>query len=112
MAVQSGGWGCSGIHDHFGADPASSQNPAHRGAADLKVAGNFGFADPCPMQFPNLCRMESGGNGPTQPFSILPSLSQASPSPLAQNLSFELGEDRQQAGHGATSGRGQVQRLR
>jgi hypothetical protein len=111
MAVQRSGWGCRSIHDHFGANPASSQNPAHRGAADLKAAGDFGFADAGAMQFPNLSGMECGGNGPAQLFAILPGLNQASASPFPQNLSFKLSEDRQQSGHSSPSGSSQIQRL-
>jgi hypothetical protein len=53
MAVQSTGCGCSSIHDHFGADPASSQNPADRCPADLQSPGALGFADTVAMQFPD-----------------------------------------------------------
>jgi hypothetical protein len=91
MAVQSIGWGCNSIHNHFGADPASAQNSAHRGAADLKAAGDFGFADPSPTQFPNLGRMESGGDGPAQPLAVLSGVGQASPRSFPQNLPFEFG---------------------
>ena len=51
------------------------------------------------------------GCWPTQPFSALARMGQASSRPFAQDLPFELGEDRQQAGHGATGGCGQIQRL-
>jgi len=95
MAVQSSGWGSSSIHDHFGADPASSQNPAHRGAADLKAARDFGLADAVAMQFPDFGRVYGRGCRPSQTFPVQPSLGQASPSSLPQNLPFELGEDGQ-----------------
>ena len=38
-------------------------------------------------------------------------MSQASSRSFAQDLPFELGEDRQQSGHRTTGGRGQIQRL-
>jgi len=82
--------GLQSLHDHFGADPASSQNPAHRCPADLKTAGDFGFADPGAMQFPDFRRMYGRGCRPSQPFPVLPRMGQASPSPFPQNLSFKL----------------------
>jgi hypothetical protein len=92
MAVQSSGWGCSGIHDHFGADPVSSQNPANCGAPDLQPAGDFGFADAGAMQFSDFRGMHCRSCRPTQPFPVLPRMGQPDPRSLSQNLSFELGE--------------------
>jgi|SRR5271156_5446861 len=110
IAVQSDGWGC--IHDHFGAEPASSQNPAHRGAADVKAAGDFGFAHASAVQLPDFRSVNGRGSRPTQPFPTLPGLSQPSSSPLPQNLPFELGENGEQSSHRATGWRGQVQCFR
>ncbi len=77
----------------------------------MQAAGDFGFADAGAMQFPDFRSVYSHGCGPTQPFAVLPSVGQASPGSFPQNLSFELGEDCQQAGHRTTGGRCQVQRL-
>jgi hypothetical protein len=41
----------------------------------LQTPGDFRFADASPMQFPNLSRMKSGGNGPAQSFANLPGVS-------------------------------------
>ena len=48
---------------------------------------------------------------PTQALAVLPGVRQASTHPLAQDLPFELGEHRQQAGHRATGWCGQIQRF-
>jgi hypothetical protein len=63
------------------------------------------------MQFPDFRSMYGRGCRPTQPFSVLPRLGQASPSPFPQNLSFELGENGKQASHRSTGRAGQIQRL-
>ena len=63
------------------------------------------------MQFPDLGSLEARSRRPAQSFAVLPGVRQASPSSFPQNLPFELGEDRQQAGHRATGRRGQIQRL-
>jgi hypothetical protein len=41
-----------------------------------------------------------------KPFAVVSRMRQASPSSFSQDLSFEFGEDRQQAGHRATGRRG------
>ena len=43
------------------------------------------------MQFPNLSRVESRSQRPTQPFVVQPGLGQAGPSSFPQNLPFKLG---------------------
>jgi hypothetical protein len=63
------------------------------------------------MKFPDLRSIYGRGCRPTQPFPILPRLGQASPSPFSQNLSFELGENSEQASHRSTGRAGQIQRL-
>jgi len=63
------------------------------------------------MQFPNLGGVQSRGHRAAEAFAILPGMGQASPRSLSQNLSFELGEYGQQAGHRSTGRRGQVQCL-
>jgi hypothetical protein len=63
------------------------------------------------MQFPDFRSVYGRGCRPTQPFPVLPRMGQASSSSLPQNLSFELGENREQTGHRATSWRGQIQCL-
>ena len=61
------------------------------------------------MQFPDFGSVQSGGCGPTQCFAILPSVSQSSASSFPQNLSFELCENGQQAGHRSPCRSGQIQ---
>jgi len=39
------------------------QDTAHRGAADVEPACDFGFAHPDAAQFANLIRMQGGGDG-------------------------------------------------
>ena len=63
------------------------------------------------MQFPYVGGMESGCHWSAQSFAVQPSVGQASSSSFPQNFPFKLGEERQKAGHGAASGRGQIQRL-
>ncbi len=63
------------------------------------------------MQFPDFGSMDRRSYRPTQPFPVLPRMSQAGSRSFAQDLSFELGENRQQSGHRSTGGRGQIQRL-
>jgi len=89
----------------------SAQNPANRGAADFQPSGDFGFADAGAAQFPDFRSVCGRSCRTTQPFAVFPRMSQASPGPFPQNLSFELGEYCEQAGHGATSWRSQIQRL-
>ena len=42
-------------------------------------------------------------------FAVLPCVSQTGADAFAQDLAFELGEHREQSGHGATCGRGQIE---
>ena len=46
-----------------------------------------------------------------QAFPVLPCVGETGTDAFAKNLAFKLGEDREQAGHGSTSGRGQIERL-
>jgi hypothetical protein len=71
------------------------QDTAHRGAADVETACDFGFAYACAAQFADLIGMQGGRNRSAQTFAVLPGVSQAGANSLAQNLSFELGEDGQ-----------------
>ena len=61
----------------------SGQNPANRSAADLQLAGDVELADAGAVQFPDFRSVCGRSCRTTQPFAILPGLSQASPSPLA-----------------------------
>ena len=63
------------------------------------------------IQLPNLDGPKARRHWPAELFTVLPGVRQARPRSFPQNLPFELGEDRQQAGHGAAGGRGQVQCL-
>ena len=63
------------------------------------------------MQFPNLGSMHRRGRRPAETLPDLPRMRQTSPRSLSQNLSFELGENGEQARHGASGWRGQVQCL-
>ena len=63
------------------------------------------------MQFPDFPSVYGRGCRPTQPFPVLPRMRQARPGSFAENLSFKLGEYREQASHGATGWRGQIQRF-
>src|SRR5664279_1780398 len=63
------------------------------------------------MKFPDFRTVNGRGGRPTQPFPVFPSMGQASPSSLTQDLPFEGGEDGQQASHRSTRGCSQVQRL-
>ena len=56
--------------------------------------------------------MERRGHRPAQTFTVLPGVRQSGADPLAQNLAFELGEHRQQAGHGAPGRRRQIECFR
>ncbi|MGA2723431.1 MAG: hypothetical protein ABSG79_13590 [Bryobacteraceae bacterium] len=87
------------------------QKAANGGAADVQSAADLGFADARAVPSPDFRSVYGRGGWPTQPFSVLPRLRQASPSSFPQNLSFELGEDSQQAGHRSPGWCGQVQRL-
>ena len=64
------------------------------------------------MEFPDFRGVYGRGCWPTQPFTALASMCQASSRSFAQDLPFELSEDRQQSGHCSTSGCGQIQRFR
>jgi len=55
--------------------------------------------------------MNGGSCRPAESLPVLPRMRQASPSSFPQNLSFELSENRQKAGHRSTGGSGQIQRL-
>jgi len=47
----------------------------------------------------------------TQAFPVLPCVGETGTDAFAKNLAFKLSEDREQAGHRSTSGRGQIERL-
>src|SRR5947207_12297660 len=80
---------------------SSRQDAPYRCPADLQPAGDLGFANAGAMQFPDLLGVHGRSRWPAQPFPVLPRMSQASPGPFPQDLSFELGEYCEQAGHGA-----------
>jgi hypothetical protein len=63
------------------------------------------------MQLADFHSVYGRGRRPTQSLAVLPRMRQACASSFPQDLSFKLGEDSQQAGHGATSWCGQVQSL-
>ena len=84
---------------------------AHRGAADVETACDFGFAYAGAAQFADLIGMQSGGKGSAQTFAVLSGMGETSPNALAQDLALELGEHGQQCGHGTAGRRGQIQRL-
>jgi hypothetical protein len=84
------------------------QNPANRGATDLQPAGNLGFAETGPMQFSDFRSVHSCGSRPTEPFAVSTGVGQACPGSFPQDFPFELGEDGQQARHGAPGWGGQV----
>jgi len=46
-----------------------------------------------------------------QAFPVLPCVGETGTDAFAKNLAFKLGEDREQSGHGSTSGGGQIERL-
>jgi len=89
----------------------SAQNPAYRGPADPHPTGDFGFADAGAVQFSDFRSVDCRGRRSSQPFPVLSCVNQACPGSFPQDLPFELGEDREQPGHSATGGRGQIQRL-
>jgi len=63
------------------------------------------------MQFPDFGSVYSRGCRPAQSFPILPRMRQARSRSFAQNLTFELSKDRQQAGHGAACRSCEIQRF-
>src|SRR5579863_10561114 len=87
------------------------QNATHRCAPDAETPGDFGFGDTGAVQFPDLGGMQSCRHRSAQSLTVLPGVSQASPSSFAQDFPFELGEDRQQAGHRATRRSSKIERL-
>jgi hypothetical protein len=74
---------------------SSRQDAPYRCPADLQPAGDFGFAHAGAMQFLDFRSMYGCSCRPTQPFSVLPRVSKPRAGSFPQNLSFELGEDRQ-----------------
>jgi hypothetical protein len=71
------------------------QDTAHRGSADVKTAGDFGFAEASTAEFPDLIGVQGGREGTAQAFAVLPGMGKSSSNALAQNFALELGEDRQ-----------------
>jgi hypothetical protein len=69
------------------------QDTAHRGSADVKTAGDFGFAEASTAEFPDLIGVQGGRNRSAQTFAVLPGMGQARANAFAQNLAFELRED-------------------
>ena len=63
------------------------------------------------MQFPDRGGLDSRGHWPTQPLSVLPRMGKRRSGSFPQNLSFKLGEDRQQSRNGSTGWRGRTQSL-
>ena len=63
------------------------------------------------MQSPDFRSVNGRRRRAPQPLSILAAVGQPGRVRLPENLPFELGEDGEQACHGASGGRGQVQYL-
>src|SRR6185437_13276800 len=87
------------------------QNAAHGGAPDLQATGDLGFGNTGTIQLPNLGGLKARSHRPAELFTVLPGVRQASPSSFAQDFPFELGEDRQQAGHRVTRRSSEIERL-
>jgi hypothetical protein len=90
---------------------SSVQDTAHRGAADLKTTGDFGFAEAGTAEFADLIGLKSRREGTAQTLAVGSRVGKAGTDAFAQNLSFELSEDSEQASHGAAGGRGQIESL-
>src|SRR5690349_636778 len=88
---------------------SSVQDTAHRGAADVELPGDLGFADAGTEQSADLISFEGGRNGSAQTFAVLPRMSKPCTDAFAKDFSFELGEDGEQPGHSAAGGRGQIE---
>ena len=75
------------------------------------MAGDLGFAEAGATEFADLIGVEGGGEGAAEAFAVLPGMVESGADPFAEDLAFELGEDGEQRGHGATSRRSQIERL-
>jgi hypothetical protein len=81
-------------------DPGIGENAAHKGASDIKCAGDLRFGNASSIEFPDLGRVRSRRCRPTQASAVQQCLSQASSSSFSQNIPFELCEYGQQASQG------------
>src|ERR1019366_9704334 len=77
----------------------------------MQSAGDFGFANAGTLELSDRVSVDRRGYGPAQALAILGGMGQAGADALAENLPFEFRKNGQQASHGATGGRGQIQRL-
>jgi len=73
--------------------------------------GDFALADAGAVSLSDFGGIPRRGLRPRQAVCHSPGLCQASPPALPQNLAFEFSEDCEQAGHGATGCRDQIQGL-
>src|SRR5512143_911678 len=92
--------------------PLCCQNATHGCTPDLQATGDLGFVDAGAVKLPDLIGVESRRDWPAQALTSPPRLLEARTNPFAQNLSLELSEDCQQAGHRPTSGCRQIQGFR
>lgn len=77
----------------------------------MELAGDLGFAQAGATELADLISLKRSREGTAQPLAVGSRVGKTSADAFAQNLSFELGEDCEQSGHGAAGGRGQIESL-
>jgi len=85
------------------------QDAAHGGPADRQAAGNLGLGHASAIELLDLVGVECCCYRPAQTVAVLAGLRQAGTDSFPENLPLELREDGEQAHHGSTGGRGQIQ---
>jgi hypothetical protein len=91
-----------------GLSPGGEDAP-HRGSADSQPSRNLRVTHLLGLEAENIVDLQRCRSRPTVRAALLPSLGNAGADPLAQDLTLELGEDREHARHRAASGRGQIE---
>jgi hypothetical protein len=91
--------------------PSPAKEAPHRGATDGQPLSNRRFAEACSPELPHSVGVMGHGRWPSVLLAAFPGLHNAGFHPLAQNLTLELGKDRQHPGQRPPRGRGEVGRF-
>jgi hypothetical protein len=89
-----------------------SQEAVDRGSTDFEPAGDLGFTAALLVQLSRFDGFVNNRWRAAESFALLACVHQPGADTLAKDLAFELGEHREQSGHGVACGRRQVEVLR
>jgi hypothetical protein len=87
------------------------EDSTHGGAADVQLAGDLGFADASEVKFSDLACLFPDRQRSTQMLSVEAGFGNTGADAFAEDLVLELSKHREQARHGPTGRRRQIQRF-